>query len=103
MVYNNTTSKENENELAIQIFSEAADEIASCSNDLLMVAEAITQSCHMIGTSGDDYGEVLSSRAQNFMMLAGLYKTKSSRFEGIVKRLEGERQEDNVLVENVLF
>ncbi len=102
MVYKNTISRDDENEISIQMLSEMADDIATCSNDLLMVAEAITQSCLMTGTTGDDYREVLSSRAKDFKMLAGLYKTRSRRFESIVKRLAGDIQEDNVLVENTL-
>ncbi len=46
MVYKNTISTDNENELSVQMFSEVADDIATCSNDLLLVAEAIAQSCH---------------------------------------------------------
>ena len=97
MDYKDIISRDSENGLSSQVFSEMADEIATCSDDLLLVAEAITQSCHLIGTTGNDYREILSSRAQDFMMLAGLYKTRSSRFEGIVKRLAGNKQEDNVL------
>ena len=100
MVYKNTISKDNENELSVQMFSQAADEIATCSDDLLVVAEAIAQSCLMIGTTGDDYRDILSSRAKDFKVLAGLYKTRSRRFEGIVKRLVDGTQEDGVLPEN---
>ena len=102
MVYKNTISRDDENEISIQMLSEMADDIATCSNDLLMVAEAITQSCLMIGTTGDDYREILSSRVKNLKTLAGLYKTKSRRFEGIVKRLAGDIEEDVVLVENAI-
>ncbi len=102
MVYKNTISRDNEKELSIQLFSEAADDIATCSNDLLIVAEAIAQSCLMIGTTGDDYREVLSSRAKDFKVLAGLYKTRSRRFEGIVQRLADDIQEDAILPENAL-
>ena len=101
MVYKNTISMDNENEISIQMFSEVADDIATCSNDLLIVAEAIAQSCIMIGATGDDYREVLTSRAKDFKMLAGLYKTRSRRFEDIVKRLGGDIQEDVGSPENV--
>ncbi|MBC8548910.1 MAG: hypothetical protein H8D23_04605 [Candidatus Brocadiales bacterium] len=102
MVVKNTISSGSEYETSIQMFSEAADDIATCSNDLLIVAEAIAQSCLIIGTTGDDYREVLTSRAKDFKMLAGLYKTRSRRFEGIVKRLAGDIEEDAVLVENAI-
>ena len=102
MVVRNTISMGSENGLSIQMFSEAADEIATCSDDLLMVAEAMAQSCLLIGTTGDDYREILSARAKDFKMLAELYKTRSRRFEGIVKRLAGDIGEDAVLPENVL-
>ncbi len=102
MVYKDVISRDSENVLSMQIFSEVAEEISTCSNDLLVVAEAITQSCLMIGATGDDYREILSSRAKNFKMLAGLYKTKSRRFEGIVKKLAGDIQEDAALPENAL-
>jgi len=102
MVYKNTISSENENELSVQMFSEAADDIATCSNDLLIVAEAIAQSCLMIGTTGDNYREVLTSRAKDFKMLAGLYKARSRRFEDIVERLAEEVQEDKALPENYI-
>ena len=102
MVYKNTISRENENELSVQMFSEAADDIATCSDDLLIVAEAIAQSCLMIGTTGDDYREVLSSRAKDFKMLAGLYKRRSMRFERIVESLAEEAQEDKLLPESYI-
>ncbi len=102
MNYKDIISRDSGNELSMQMFSEAAEEIATCSNDLLVVAETITQSCLMIGTADDDYREILSSRAKDFKMLAGLYKTKSRRFEGIVKRLAGDIEEDVVLVENAI-
>ena len=102
MVVKNTVSNDSEYETSIQMFSEAADDIATCSNDLLVVAEAIAQSCLMIGATGDDYREVLTSRAKDFKMLAGLYKARSRRFEGIVKRLAGGIGEDAVLPENTL-
>jgi len=92
MVCKNTISMDNENELSVQMFSEAADDIATCSNDLLKVAEAIVQSCLMIGTTGDDCRESLLSRSKDFKMLAGLYKTRSRQFEGIVERLVGDIQ-----------
>jgi len=60
MVVKNTISRENESELSIQMFSEAADDIATCSDELLLVAEALAQSCLMIGDTGVDYREVLS-------------------------------------------
>ncbi len=102
MNFKDIISRDNENELSMQMFSEATEEIATCSNDLLVVAEAITQSCLMIGATGDDYREILSSRVENLKTLAGLYKTKSRRFEGIVKRLAGDIEEDVVLVENAI-
>jgi hypothetical protein len=102
MVYKNTISREKENKLSVQIFTEVSDDIASCSNDLLVVAEAIAQSCLMIGITGDDYREVLTSRAKDFKMLAGLYKTKSRRFERIVEMLAGDIEGEAVLVENDL-
>ena len=102
MVYKNTISMDNENEISIQMFSEVADDIATCSNDLLIVAEAIAQSCIMIGATGDDYREILTSRAKDFKMLAGLYKARSRRFEDIVERLAEEVQEDKALPENYI-
>ncbi len=97
MDYKDIISRDSENELSSQVFSEMADEIATCGDDLLLVAEAITQSCLLIGTTGNNNREVLLSRAQDFMMLAGLYKTRSRRLEGIVERLTGDKQEDKVL------
>lgn len=97
MVCNNEATRDNEEELSIQMFSKAADDIAACGNDLLLVAEAIAQSCHMIGSASDDCREVLWSRANNFKALADLYKTKSKRFEDIVKSLEGGLQDVAVL------
>ena len=102
MVIKNTISMDSENELSAQMFSEAADDIATCSDELLLVAEALAQSCLMIGDTGVDYREVLTSRAKDFKTLAGLYKTRSRRFEGIVERLAGDIQEDVDLPEYVL-
>ncbi len=100
MDYKDTISRDSENELSMQMCSDVAEEIATCSNDLLVIAEVITQSCLIFDTAGDDYREMLSSRARNLKMLAGLYKTKSRRFEGIAKRLAGGIQEDVVLTVN---
>ncbi len=69
------------------MFSEVADEIATCSDGLMFVAEAIAQSCLTIGTTGGDSRELLSLRAKDFKMLVGRYKTRSRRFESIVERL----------------
>ena len=93
---------DSEKELSIQMLSKAADDIATCSDDLLIVAEAIAESCNMIGDTGDGCREELSSRAEDFKMLAGLYKTRSGRFEDIVKMLEGNLQEEVVLLENAV-
>ncbi len=102
MVYKNTILRDKENELSIQLFSEAADDIATCSDDLLIVAEAIAQSCLMIGTTGEGYKKVLTSRAKDFKLLAGIYKTRSRQFEGILKRLMGGIDGDVDLIENTL-
>jgi len=100
MVVKNTISMDNENELSVQMFSEAADDIATCSDELLLVAEALAQSCLLIGDTGVDYRDVLASRAKDFKMLAELYKTRSRRFEGIVERLVGDEQDGVDLHEN---
>ncbi len=100
MNYKDIISRDNENELSMQMLSEAAEDIATCSNDLMIVAEAITQSCLMIGTMSDDYREILSSKAKKFKTLAELYKTKSRRLGGIAKTLAGNIQEDVVLSVN---
>jgi len=100
MVVKNTISMDNENELSVQKFSEAADDIATCSDELLLVAEALAQSCLMLGDTGVDYREVLASRAKDFKMLAEAYKTRSRRFEGIVENLVGDIQEGVDLHEN---
>ncbi len=100
MDYKDIISRDSENELSMQMYSDVAEEIATCSNDLLVVAEVITQSCLMIDTAGDDYREILSSRVRDLKMLAGLYKIKSRRFESIAKRLVGDIEEDVVLTVN---
>ncbi|MCP4253881.1 MAG: hypothetical protein GY775_10805 [Candidatus Scalindua sp.] len=100
MDYKDIISRDSENELSMQMYSDVAEEIATCSNDLLVVAEVITQSCLMIDTAGDDYREILSSRVRDLKMLAGSYKTKSRRFESIAKRLAGDIEEDVVLTVN---
>ncbi len=82
-------------------FSETADKIATCSNYLLSVAEAFAQSCLITGATGEDYREILTSRAKDFKILAGLNKTRSRRFQGFVKRLAGNMREDVALPENV--
>ncbi len=95
-------SRDSENELSAQIFSEVTDEIVICSDDLLLVAEAITQYCLLIEMTGNDYREVFASSAQDSMMLAGLYKARSRRFEGIMKRFTGDIEEDEVLTEKLI-
>jgi len=102
MVYKNTISMDNENELPVQMFSEATDDVATCSNDLLFVAEAIAQSCLMIGTTSGECSDIHSLRVEDFKMLVEVYKTRSRRFEGIVDRLVGDIEEDAVLPENAL-
>ncbi len=100
MDYKDIISRDSENELSMQMYSDVAEEIATCSNDLRVVAEVITQSCLMIDTAGDDYREILSSRVRDLKMLAGLYKTKSRRFESVARKLAGDIEEDVVLTVN---
>lgn len=92
MDYKDIISSDSENELSAQMFSEVVDENTTCSDDLLLVVKAITQSCLLIETTGKDYREVLTSRAQDSIMLAWRYKTRSRGFEDIVKRLAGDRE-----------
>ncbi len=97
MVCKNRITRDSKKELSIQMYSRAADDIAACGDDLLLVAKAIAQSCLLIGSTSDDCREVLTSRAKDFMMLAGIYKSRSRRFENMVKRLKGSLQEEAVL------
>lgn len=82
---NNITN--NEDELSALMLTEAVETIAACSNDLMVVAEAIAQSCNLIENMEEAHKEVLVTRAEVLKRLASLYKSRSIRFKAVAQKL----------------
>ena len=71
MFYMNNNTK-NEDELTAPMLAEAVESLAACSNDLMVVAEAIMQSCNL----AENMEEVLVIRAEALKRLASLYNLR---------------------------
>ncbi len=82
---NNNTS--NENELSAPTLTEAVETIAACSNDLMVVAEAIIQSCNLVENLEEAHRDVLVCRTDALKRLALVYKSRSVRLEQLHKSL----------------
>ena len=82
---NNNTN--NEDELFAPMLTEAVETIAACSNDLMVVAEAIIQSCNLIENMDEAHKDVLVCRTDALKRLALLYKSRSVRFKAVRKSL----------------
>ena len=78
---NNNTSKEDE--LFAPMVTEAVETIEACSNDLMVVAEAIIQSCSLVENMEEAHKDVLITRAEALKKLASLYKSRSVRFKTV--------------------
>jgi len=81
---NNTNNAE---ELSVPMLTEAVEAIAACSNDLMVVAEAIIQSCKMVENMKEAHKDVLATRAEVLKRLASLYKSRSIRFKAAAQKL----------------
>jgi hypothetical protein len=89
---NNTNNAE---ELSVPMLVEAVETIAACSNDLMVVAEAITQSCNLVENMEEAHKDVLVTRAETLKRLASLYKSRSIRFKAVAQKLvEGAAGDD---------
>ncbi len=84
---NNTSNTE---ELSAPMLTEAVETIAACSNDLMVVAEAITQSCNLVENMDEAHKDVLVTRAEALKRLASLYKSRSIRFKEVAQKLVEE-------------
>ncbi len=85
----------NEDGLAAPMLTEVVETIAACSNDLMVVAEAITQSCSLVENLEEAHKDVLVTRAEALKRLASLYKSRSIRFKAVVQKLvEGAAGDD---------
>ena len=82
---NNNTN--NEDKLFAPMLTEAVETIAACSNDLMVVAEAIIQSCNLIENMDEAHKDVLVCRTDALKRLALLYKSRSVRFKAVRKSL----------------
>ena len=82
---NNDTNSEDE--LFAPMLTEAVETIEVCSNDLLVVAEAIIQSCNLVENMEEAHKAVLVCRADALKRLALLYKSRSVRLEQLRKSL----------------
>ena len=89
---NNTNNAE---ELSSPMLTEAVETIAACSNDLMVVAEAITQSCSLVENLEEAHKDVLVTRAEALKRLASLYKSRSIRFKAVAQKLVDEALPDN--------
>ncbi len=81
---NNTS---NEDGLSVPMLTEAVQTIAACSNDLMVVAEAIMQSCNLVENLEEAHRDVLVCRTDALKRLASLYKSRSVRLEQLHKSL----------------
>ncbi len=95
---NNITS--NEDGLSAPMLTEAVETIAACSNDLMVVAEAITQSCHLVENMEEAHKDVLVTRAEVLKRLASLYKSRSIRFKAVAQKLVEGAAGDEALPAN---
>jgi len=77
----------NEDELSAPMLTEAVETIAACSNDLMVVAEAIMQSCNLVENMEETHKDVLVCRTDALKRLALLYKSRSVRLEQLHKSL----------------
>ncbi len=75
MFYMNNNTK-NEDELTAPMLAEAVESLAACSSDLMVVAEAITQSCNMVENLEETHKDVLVIRAEALKRLASLYNLR---------------------------
>ena len=71
----------NEDGLSAPMLTEAVETIAACSNDLMVVAEAILQSCNLVENMEEAHRDVLVCRTDALKRLALLYKSRSARLE----------------------
>ncbi len=81
---NNTS---NENGLSAPTLTKAVEMIAACSNDLMIVAEAIMQSCNLVENLEEAHRDVLVCRTDTLKRLALVYKSRSARLEQLHKSL----------------
>jgi hypothetical protein len=96
MFYKNNIT-DNEDGLSAPMLTEAVETIAACSNDLMVVAEAITQSCNLVENLDEAHKDVLVTRAEALKRLASLYKSRSIRFKAVAQKLvEGAIGDDTL-------
>ena len=95
---NNDTNSEDE--LFAPMLTEAVETIEVCSNDLLVVAEAIIQSCNLVENMEEAHKDVLVTRAELLKRLASLYKSRSIRFKAVAQNLVEDAAGDEVLPAN---
>ena len=89
MFYKNNITN-NADGLSASMLTEAVETIAACSNDLMVVAEAITQSCNLVENLDEAHKDVLVTRAELLKRLASLYKSRSIRFKAVAQKLVDE-------------
>ncbi len=99
MFYMNNNTK-NADELSTPMLTEAVETIAACSSDLLVVAEAITQSCNLVENMEEAHKDVLVNRAEVLKRLASLYKSRSVRFKAVAQKLVEGAVGDDALPAN---
>ena len=91
---NNTN---NTDELSAPVLTEAVQTIAACSSDLMVVAEAITQSCNLVENLDEAHKDVLVTRAETLKRLASLYKSRSIRFKAVAQKFAEGAVRDETL------
>ena len=89
MFYKNDITN-NENGLSVPMLTEAVETIAACGNDLMVVAEAIIQSCNLVENLDEAHKDVLVTRAEVLKRLALVYKSRSIRFKAVAQKLVEE-------------
>ncbi len=69
------------------LITEEVEAFVACSNELMVIAEAITQSCSMVENMEEAHKAVLVTRAEALKSLASLYKSRSIRFKAVAQKL----------------
>jgi hypothetical protein len=61
------------------LITEEVEAIVACCNDLMVVAEAIIQSCNLVENMDEAHGDLFVVRAEALKRLASLYNLRQLR------------------------
>ncbi len=92
--------KNNMDVLSASMLTEVVEMIGACSNDLMVVAEVIAQSCNLVENMEEAHRDALVTRAEALKRLASLYKSRSIRFKAVAQKLVEDAAGDDALPAN---